>query len=94
MYEHRTLTLLFVDLPVMRLCCALHKLCAVCIYLAIKPVVVHMPNVTMILFKHFFKLCEIGECTCNCNLVNFCTNYNYTRTKNLNYNYNYVKICD
>ena len=71
MCEHRTLTLLFIDLPVMRLRCALHKLCAVCIYLAIKPVVVHMPNVTVILFKHFFKLCEIGESTCNCKLFNF-----------------------
>jgi len=73
MYEHRTLTLFFIDLPVMRLCCALHNLhnlCGVCIYLAIKPVVVHMPNVTVILFKRFFKLCEIGESTCNCNLVN------------------------
>jgi len=39
----------------MRLCCALDKLCAVCIYVAIKYAATHMPSVTVILFKGLFQ---------------------------------------
>jgi len=50
-----------------------------------------MPSATVILFKRVFKLREIVESTCNCDLVIFFIDYNYTRTKNLNYNYSYMK---
>jgi len=41
----------------MRLCSV--KLCAVCIYLAIKSTACPIASVTVILFKGFFELCEI-----------------------------------
>jgi len=40
----------------MRLCCALEKLCAVCIYLAIKSTACPTVSVTVILFKGFVEL--------------------------------------
>ena len=49
----------------LRLCCALDKLCALCIWLPIKSTTGHMPSVTVILFKRIFKLCEIFK-LCHC----------------------------
>jgi len=62
MYEHLTLSSLLVDLPGyrVRLCCALDKLRAVCIYLGITSAAGHMPHVTMILFKmRLFELYKV-----------------------------------
>ena len=73
----------------------LKKLCAVCIYLAIKSTACPITSVTVILFKDLFELCEIDESrpTCNCNLVKFFYKLQLHSNQNLNYNYNYMKIC-
>jgi len=84
----------------MRLYFALDKLCAACIYVAIKSAVGHVPSVTVILFKRFFnsaKLLKVQVIVIWLNFfINYNYNYNYTRTKtlNYNYNYNYMKICN
>ena len=52
-----------------------------------------MLSVTVILFKHISKFCEIVESTCNCNFWSkYFVNYNNTKKLSYNYAYNYMKI--
>jgi len=77
-----------------RFCCALDKLCAVCIYLAITSAAGHMLSVTMILYMRFLELCEIAENTCNCNLVKYFYKLQLHKNKKSQVYYNFVKICN